>query len=60
MGEREHLQRVCELASLNMNAADTSADLEQFMILKTLADEARINLDRATSELLQHRDRHVR
>jgi hypothetical protein len=57
--ERERWKRAYELANLNLTAAATSADRGQFMILKTLADEAKLDLDLVDAEIAQHRDRHA-
>ena len=56
--DHKRLEQTYRLASLNMSAAATNTDQGQFMLLKTLADEARIDLELAESEMMQHRDRH--
>jgi hypothetical protein len=58
--ERELRKRACELANLNLSAAATSADRGQFMILKTLADEAKVDLDLVDAEIMQHRTGHTK
>ena len=49
--ERELRKRAYQLANLNLSAAATSADRGRFMILKTLADEAKVDLDRANADI---------
>jgi hypothetical protein len=58
--ERERRKRIHELANLNMNAAATSTDRGQFMILKTLADEAKVDLELVDAEIMQHRASHTK
>ncbi len=58
--ERERRTRDYELASLYLSAAATSTDSGRFMILKTLAEEARLDLDLVDTEIEQHRNRHTR
>lgn len=56
MAECQHRKRIYEYAALKMMSAATSADCAQFMILKTLADEAKLDLDRAEAEITQHQE----
>ena len=57
---RESRRRIWELATLRLNAAATSGDSAQFMRLKTLADEAKLDLELADAEIAQHQARHPR
>jgi hypothetical protein len=53
--ERESWKHAHELANLNLNAVATSADRGHFMILKTLTDEAKLDLDLVDEQIAQHR-----
>ena len=48
-----------QLATFKLNIAATTADQAHFMVLKTLADEAKFDLDAVDSEIVRHQDRHA-
>jgi hypothetical protein len=57
-GEHERLKRLQESAVDQLNAAVGKSDTAQFMRLKTMADEASLDVDLVETEILQHQEKH--
>ena len=52
--EHKRLKQCHELASLNLQGVAPNIDQGRFMTLKTLVDEARIDLELVETEIMRH------
>jgi hypothetical protein len=57
--KRECLKRVYERAALDMKTGVMSAQRREYIRLKTLADEAWVDLELTETEIIQHQDTHA-
>ena len=56
--QRERLRYIYALAAANVRPS-VGSSAGQYMLLKTLADEAQVDLELAETELQQHLSRHT-
>lgn len=57
--ERESLQRIHELAISNLSAVGESTEKELTEKLKSVAEAAKVDLDRVEAEIAQHQSAHA-